>query len=269
MLVVADDLSGAVEVAAVLGARRIALGHTDGDVIDLDTRALAPEEAARRIRALDGRITFKKIDSLLRGNVVAELEALGGEVIVAPALPIEGRTVRGGVLHVHGVPQPTPDLPLLDAETDADLDAIVAAAPPHATLVGSAGLAAALGRRLGVRPLPAPTPRDVPLLLGVGTRAADEQLRRLGPDVPVIRGTAEEVARRIAAWPPADLVLTGGETARRTLDALGVSTLEPIAQVHHGAVQCRTPDGRHVTIRPGSFGGPDSLVEIVEACRSR
>ena len=48
MLVVADDLSGAVEVAAVLGARRIALGHADGDVIDLDTRELPPDEAARR-----------------------------------------------------------------------------------------------------------------------------------------------------------------------------------------------------------------------------
>ena len=77
-------------------------------VIDLDTRELPPDEAARRIQALDGRITFKKIDSLLRGNVQAEIEALTGEVIVAPALPVEGRTVRGGVLHVHGVPQPTP-----------------------------------------------------------------------------------------------------------------------------------------------------------------
>ncbi len=267
MLVVADDLSGAVEVAAVLGARRIALGHADGDVVDLDTRALGPDEAARRIRALDGRITFKKIDSLLRGNVQAELEALSGELIVTPALPVEGRTVRNGVLHVHGVPQATP-IPVLDAETDEDLDAIVAAAPPHATLVGSAGLAAALGRRLGAPSLPRPTPRDVPLLVGVGTRAADEQVKRLR-GVEVIRGTADDVARRVAAAPRTDLVLTGGETARRTLDALGVTTLEPIAQIHHGAVQCRTPDGRHVVIRPGSFGGPDSLVEIVAACRSR
>ncbi len=268
MLVIADDLSGAVEVAAVLGLKRIALGHADGDVVDLDTRALPPEQAARRVRELDGRITFKKIDSLLRGNVVAELEALSGTLIVAPALPVEGRTVRNGILHVHGVPQDTPPIDLLDAETDEDLDAILAAASPGATLVGSAGLAAALGRRLGVTPLPRPTPRDVPLLVGVGTRAADDQVKRLR-GVEVIRATAEEVARRIAAAPYADLVLTGGETARRTLDALGVTTLEAIAEIHHGAVQCRTPDGRHVTIRPGSFGGPDSLLQIVEACRLR
>ena len=176
---------------------------------------------------------------MLRGNVQAELEALAGELIVTPALPVEGRTVRNGILHVHGVPQATP-IAVLDAETDEDLDAIVAAAPPHATLVGSAGLAAALGRRLGATPLPRPTPRDVPLLVGVGTRAADEQVKRLR-GVEVIRGTADEVARRVAAAPHTDLVLTGGETARRTLDALGVTTLEPIAQIHHGAVQCRTP----------------------------
>jgi 4-hydroxythreonine-4-phosphate dehydrogenase len=278
MLVVADDLSGAVEVAAVLGARRIALGHAAGDVIDLDTRELPPDEAARRIRALDGRITFKKIDSLLRGNVAAELAALPGELIVTPALPVEGRTVRDGILHVDGVPQPTP-IPVLDAETDEDLDAIVASAPPDATLVGSAGLAAALGRRLCARTLPRPEPRGGALLVAVGTRSADEQLARLAATgVPVVaaraalprarvvavRGRADELAALVAAAPPVDLVLTGGETARRTLDALGIDMLEPIAQIHHGAVQCRTPDGRHVTIRPGSFGGPDSLKQIVE-----
>ena len=157
MLVVADDLSGAVEVAAVLGARRIALGHADGDVIDLDTRELPPDEAARRIRALDGRITFKKIDSLLRGNVQAEIEALerrgdrrAGAAGRGPdrARRRPARPRRPAAARRRST--------LLDAETDEDLDAIVAAAPPDATLVGSAGLAAALGRRLGAPPLPRP-----------------------------------------------------------------------------------------------------------------
>jgi 4-hydroxythreonine-4-phosphate dehydrogenase len=230
--------------------------------------------------------------------VQAELAALGGEAIVAPALPVEGRTVRGGVLHVHGIPQRTPPIALLDAETDEDLDAIVAGAPPGAMLVGSAGLAAALGRRRGARALPPPEPSGRSLLVAVGTRAAGEQLARLaatgvpvvaagaegpaarvvaglaagaeGPAARVVavRGRAADLASLVASAAPVDLVLTGGETARRTLDALGVTTLEAIAQIHHGAVQCRTSDGRHVTIRPGSFGGPDSLVEIVR-CLSR
>ncbi len=51
------------------------------------------------------RIVFKKIDSQLRGNVAAEVGALDGDVMVAPALPVEGRIVRGGVLYVDGEPR--------------------------------------------------------------------------------------------------------------------------------------------------------------------
>ncbi|MEU0071129.1 4-hydroxythreonine-4-phosphate dehydrogenase PdxA [Streptomyces sp. NPDC006332] len=65
----------------------------------------------------------------------------------------------------------------------------------------------------------------------------------------------------------ADLVLTGGETARRVLDALGVPHLAPLGQIHHGAVHALTPDGRHVVTRPGSFGGTDSLLRIATALR--
>ena len=66
-----------------------------------------PHEAAARVRRA-GRIDFKKIDSQLRGNVAAELAALTGAVIVAPALPVEGRVVRGGVLYVDGEPRASP-----------------------------------------------------------------------------------------------------------------------------------------------------------------
>ncbi|MFC8193858.1 4-hydroxythreonine-4-phosphate dehydrogenase PdxA [Streptomyces sp. NPDC057298] len=65
----------------------------------------------------------------------------------------------------------------------------------------------------------------------------------------------------------ADLVLTGGETARRVLDALGVAHLTPLGQIHHGAVHALTPDGRHVVTRPGSFGDTDSLLRIAAALR--
>jgi 4-hydroxythreonine-4-phosphate dehydrogenase len=114
---------------------------------------------------------------------------------------------------------------------------------------------------------------QVARLRPTGMRAADEQVARLRPaagevgagaDWAVIRGTADEVAAAIAGAPDADLVLTGGETARRTLEALGINCLETVGQVYHGAVQCRA-GGRHITIRPGNFGGPDGLVRIVEA----
>ncbi|MFE7707046.1 four-carbon acid sugar kinase family protein [Streptomyces sp. NPDC057486] len=79
----------------------------------------------------------------------------------------------------------------------------------------------------------------------------------------LVHGLCRAVAGRLP--PNADLVLTGGETARTLLDALAVTSLLPVGQVHHGAVLCRTPQGRGVVIRPGSHGGPDSLVRMVEA----
>ncbi len=62
-----------------------------------------------------------------------------------------------------------------------------------------------------------------------------------------------------------DLVLTGGETARRVLDALDIDRLTPVGQIHHGAVHTQAPDGTSVVTRPGSFGGPDSLLTILAA----
>ena len=38
-----------------------------------------------------------------------------------------------------------------------------------------------------------------------------------------------------------DLVLTGGETARAVLDRLGVHALEPIHEIHTGAIVSVTP----------------------------
>jgi 4-hydroxythreonine-4-phosphate dehydrogenase len=92
---------------------------------------------------------------------------------------------------------------------------------------------------------------------------------RVDPDAPVEPGRARAVAAGLAATvaavvrEPVDLVLIGGETGRRVLDALGVDLLEPVEAVHHGAVLSRVFGGRLVVTRPGSFGGPDSLVRIV------
>ncbi|MFE1975566.1 four-carbon acid sugar kinase family protein [Streptomyces hygroscopicus] len=93
-----------------------------------------------------------------------------------------------------------------------------------------------------------------------------------GPEPPsarrLVHGLARAVRDAVAAHPGAlDLVLTGGETARRVLDALAVTELDPVGQVHHGAVHLSTPDGRSVVTRPGSFGDPDSLRHIVQALR--
>ncbi|MCV7424406.1 4-hydroxythreonine-4-phosphate dehydrogenase [Mycobacterium yunnanensis] len=59
-----------------------------------------------------------------------------------------------------------------------------------------------------------------------------------------------------------DLMLTGGATARAVVDAIGLTTLHPVDQVHHGAVVSVASDGRTVVTRPGSFGDLFSLTDI-------
>ncbi|NIY70198.1 hypothetical protein SMALB_8329 [Streptomyces malaysiensis] len=499
---VSDEVNGAGTTGAVNGgmARALRPRHPgEATVLDLDSRYRPATEAAEAVRealrlsspdenapdALD-TLVLKKIDSLLRGNVAAEIAALaegGAGMVLAPALPIAGRVVRSGVVHLGGVALhesdawraetlpppasvahalgglPTALVPLTtvrasrrtlltalrtaaaagrvaicDAETDADLDAVVEAAlaeGPRMRLVGSGGLALALGRHLrttlnaigaGAAPAatgkrgapaadaaPAAPPAEMavgaaraaaspasagrPVLVVVGTAepAAAEQVRRLvedgavhhqlplagllsggspvrlppltapvtvvslgapsrapdpapphgamatdtaplpsprpapetvtpaaapgpapkpapspaprpapdtpptpaspsvdtadrtGPDRPdaetgkqpgavsgrrMVLGLARVIGDAVAAHHDAvDLVLTGGETARRVLDALAVAELDPVGQVHHGAVHLSTPDGRSVVTRPGSFGDPDSLRQIVQALR--
>lgn len=209
--------------------------------------------------------------------------------------------------------------PAPDAETDADLDAVAAAAlrlGPGFRLLGSGGLAAALGRALPRPAAAAPPPmleRDhTPLLFVVGTAepGAVAQIARLtvlgarhvpldpadvaagtvrlppaaaapsltvlsidgsaGPRPGAGRALSSALGALAATCPGRpDLVLTGGETARTTLDALGIRELEPLGEIHHGAVHSRTPDGRHVVTRPGSYGGEDSLLRIAVALRPR
>jgi 4-hydroxythreonine-4-phosphate dehydrogenase len=65
----------------------------------------------------------------------------------------------------------------------------------------------------------------------------------------------------------ADLILTGGETAREVLDALGVRSLTPLVSVQHGAVVSLSDDGRLVGTKPGSFGDSDALVQLYSAIK--
>lgn len=113
---VADDLTGALDTSAefvgAFGPLDVvwsAASPTTGGqnfAVDSGTRELEPNRAFAVLRELapllDGAgIAFKKIDSLLRGPWVAELDAclrMGAwdACIVAPAFPYQGRRTRGG-----------------------------------------------------------------------------------------------------------------------------------------------------------------------------
>ncbi|MBT2248377.1 4-hydroxythreonine-4-phosphate dehydrogenase PdxA [Arthrobacter sp. BHU FT2] len=76
-------------------------------------------------------------------------------------------------------------------------------------------------------------------------------------------------AARAAKATPTDLILTGGETAREVLDAVGRHSLVPLAAVQHGAVLSRADDGTLVGTKPGSFGDDLALLQLYDEIRER
>ncbi|MDV8149732.1 4-hydroxythreonine-4-phosphate dehydrogenase PdxA [Arthrobacter sp. B10-11] len=67
----------------------------------------------------------------------------------------------------------------------------------------------------------------------------------------------------------ADMILTGGETAREVLDTVGLHRLVPLAAVQHGAVLSRAEDGTLVGTKPGSFGDDLALLQLYDEIRER
>ena len=187
-----------------------------------------------------------------------------------------------------------------DAETDADLRLIARAAVARGyVLAGAAGLAAALSDLVGDAPLPAlpePPSRDTLFVLGTASTALRTQLNLLeragvevlrldadgAPtaavpplgdvavvvDAPVDPARSQQIVAALADLAlrcagSRNLVLSGGETARSVLDALGIDRLAPTSQPHTGAVLSLVDDGRRVITRPGSYGAADSLTRIL------
>ena len=130
VLIIADDLTGALDTAGPFAQRGLATKvvaqplHCEADsvrgaqivAVNSASRHLPADAAAERVKqcarifsdqAFD--FVFKKIDSTLRGNVAAEsmalLETSGRQTaLIAPAFPQQGRTLKHGVVHVEGVP---------------------------------------------------------------------------------------------------------------------------------------------------------------------
>ncbi|NIZ90554.1 nucleotide-binding domain containing protein, partial [Kineococcus rubinsiae] len=95
-------------------------------------------------------------------------------------------------------------------------------------------------------------------------RTADLLVLRLDGVHPDSRAAVARLAEHAVALADGrDLVLTGGETARAVLTRLGVTALRPVAQLSHGAVVSVAEDGRLVATKPGSFGGPAELHDLV------
>jgi len=126
--VIADDLTGAndtgvqfakqgMDTVVLLGLAASAEAMSAQAVVaDTQSRALPPgQAAARAAQAAElfqtgaSRILYKKVDSTLRGNLGAEIEAIMDVrglrlAVVAPAFPKLGRTCVGGIALLQGVP---------------------------------------------------------------------------------------------------------------------------------------------------------------------
>ncbi len=135
ILIIADDLTGANDSAVQFAERGFSAatllftrdGLGEGLLPRVDVLSITTESrnetallAARRVvnavpqllLKFSPDVVFKKIDSTLRGNIDAEVEAVarllprGAEtevqVVVAPAYPENGRTVQSGYLYVGG-----------------------------------------------------------------------------------------------------------------------------------------------------------------------
>jgi uncharacterized protein YgbK (DUF1537 family) len=147
--VLADDLTGAAEIAGIgwrHGLRSTIVRRTEPPVetdllvYDTDSRHCSSKEAARRVTAIARRLNqhspqwiFKKVDSVLRGNVLAEIQALARAVqtsrcLLVPANPSAQRVIRNGRYFVGGAPLDQTDFrndpthPRLTSKVDDLLD---------------------------------------------------------------------------------------------------------------------------------------------------
>jgi D-threonate/D-erythronate kinase len=123
ILVIADDLTCAGEIAGIAqryGLRtrlvrgQLAAAEPGATVVDTDTRLMTPSDASetsrrfvRKIPPSHFELIYKKVDSALRGQILAELEALMAAFDMPASLmvaenPSRGRTIRAGEYRING-----------------------------------------------------------------------------------------------------------------------------------------------------------------------
>jgi uncharacterized protein YgbK (DUF1537 family) len=278
-LILADDFSGACDAAARAGVASACLTPPaqppETFALSTETRHASPEHARGVLRSLGpllaGRRLYKKIDSTLRGPWVAEVDELlaitdYAQALVCPAFPVQGRTVRRGVLHVNGEPVRPIECPfeVRDAATEEDLARIAEGICDSILPVGSAGLARHLFLAEPALPLsPAP-----------GT-----WLVLVGSDHPVSLGQLEVLRQaqlhRVLINPEpfpdsvAGVFATGGETAARFLRGSGASGLSSLRELLPGVPAGLVLGGRYngllMIVKAGGFGAPDTILRAIQA----
>lgn len=226
--VIADDLTGAAEIAglgwrhglrAVILRRDAAPPRADLVVYDSDSRLCSAREAARRVTHIARRLRaarpewiYKKVDSVLRGNVRVELAALRRALsldhcLLVPANPRAGRIIRTGKYFVGGQPIHRTDFRRdpTHPRRSADVLRLLGAEP----------------REVVVRPVPAgvektarpgPLPTDDPWSAPGNRRAPSNVTLAAGGPIQIFVGEASspEDLRTWAEGADAGTLLAGG-----------------------------------------------------------
>lgn len=127
LAIIADDLTGANDSGVQLARHGLKtsvlfdmdednIRHYDAVVFDTDSRSITQEEAYQRVSGAAKFLTkagfetiFKKMDSTMRGNIGAEVDALYDVVkpdfmMIAPGYPKNNRTILNAVHYLNGVP---------------------------------------------------------------------------------------------------------------------------------------------------------------------
>lgn len=242
--------------------------------------ALKVEAVCREAGAAQVPLVFKKVDSVLRGNVGVEVAAMlratgRPGAVLCTAFPEQGRVVRGGKVVTGAATIPVPVIPGVgneDAETRADLDRIAAGAlarEPWPLLVGSSGLAGSVAGllRMGDGPQELASDGEPALCIGSlhpvtlgqldhlqGTGRTDYRLIRIETECPDFDVTG-------------GLFLCGGDTALMACERLGVESIELYGELMPGIPVGRIAggkaDGRMVITKSGGFGAVDVLDRVL------
>ncbi|WP_320195451.1 four-carbon acid sugar kinase family protein [Agrobacterium rosae] len=197
LLIVADDLTGALDTAAPFAAAGMKVTVVanqafvagaiagDADVITVTTRSreIPADEAANRVASIKAAMKpgirlFKKVDSRMKGNLAAELAALAFErAIVLPGIPEFGRIVSNGMIDGFGVDTPISIAQRLgalakrcrfpDTLTPDDMRDAAATIEDNELMVGALSLAKAIAGESQPSPLTYPSKR---MVMAIGSR---------------------------------------------------------------------------------------------------
>jgi len=161
LLVIADDFTGAMDTGVQLskaGIKTLVCASPDFDwpaeesavqvlSVNTESRHITPEKAYSIVKMLTEKAIrhsvpciYKKVDSMLRGNLSAELAAVldaTGEAVLpfAPAYPKNGRTTENGQLCVNGVPFSPKSTDPFSPVDSADIASILSPLPVHPATV--------------------------------------------------------------------------------------------------------------------------------------